>query len=229
LCLALVMATSRARYDSIADWYVEFTRRWEEQPNALLPDDVVGQRILDQGCGYGVACRQLARLGASVVGVDLSSEMLAHAQRIEKDSPLGVTYIRADATGTQWWDGRAFHGVLSNMALMDIDDLDGAMSVAGAVLRPGGWLSLSVFHPCYPGGPEGSFSGLPSWSPDLGYSHEGWWITKGAGVRGRVGANHRMLSTYLNAIIRSGFSLEEVAEYGESVPVTLVVRARRQP
>jgi hypothetical protein len=115
------------------------------------------------------------------------------------------------------------------MALMDIDDLDTAMSVAAAVLRPGGWLSLSVFHPCYPGGPEGSFSGLPSWSPDLGYSHEGWWTTKGAGVRGRVGANHRMLSTYLNAIIRSGFSLEEFAEYGESVPVTLVVRARRQP
>ncbi len=228
-CLALVMATSPARYDSIADWYVEFTRRWEERPNALLPDDVVGQRILDQGCGYGVACRQLARLGASVVGVDLSSEMLAHAKGIEVDSPLGVTYIRADATGNQWWDGRAFDGVLSNMALMDIDDLDGAMSVAAAVLRPGGWLSLSVFHPCYPGGPEGSFSGLPSWSPDLGYSHEGWWTTKGAGVRGRVGANHRMLSTYLNAIVRSGFSLEEFAEFGESVPVTLVIRARRLP
>lgn len=55
MCLALVMATSPPRYDSIADWYIEFTRRWEERPNALLPDDVVGQRILDQGCGYGVA------------------------------------------------------------------------------------------------------------------------------------------------------------------------------
>jgi SAM-dependent methyltransferase len=222
------MTTLPTRYNAIADWYVEFTRSWEERPNALLPDDVVGHRILDQGCGYGVASRYLARLGASVVGVDLSPEMLAHAQRIEEDNPLGVTYICADAATIEWWDGQAFDGVLSNMALMDIDDLDGALSVAAAVLRPGAWLSLSVFHPCYPGGPEGSFSGLPSWSPDLGYSREGWWTTKGPGVRGRVGANHRMLSTYLNAIIRSGFSLEEIAEKGESVPVTLIVRARRQ-
>ncbi len=84
MCLALVMATSPPRYDSIADWYVEFTRRWEERPNALLPDDVVGQRILDQGCGYGSACRHLAGLGASVVGVDLSSEMLAHVNGSKK-------------------------------------------------------------------------------------------------------------------------------------------------
>ncbi len=162
------------------------------------------------------------------MGVDLSAEMLAHAQRTEDDSPLGITYICGDAGATEWWDGQAFDGVLSNMALMDIDDLDGALSVAAAVLRTGGWLSLSVFHPCYPGGPEGSSSGLPSWSPDLGYSHEGWWSTQGDGVRGRVGANHRMLSTYLTTIIRSGFSLEEFAELGYSVPVTLVVRALRQ-
>ena len=82
--------------------------------------------------------------------------------------------------------------------------------------------------PCYPGGPEGSFSGLSRRSPDLGYSQEGWWSTQGDGVRGRVGANHRMLSTYLNSIIRSGFSIEEFAELGGSVPVTLVVRALRQ-
>lgn len=221
------MVTSSARFDSIADWYVDFTRSWEKRPKALLPENVLGSRILDQGCGYGVAARYLARLGATVVGVDLSADMLAHAQRTEDETPLGITYVCGDASATDWWDGRAFDGVLSNMALMDIDDLDGALSVAAAVLRPGGWLSLSVFHPCYPGGPEGSFSGLPSWSPDLGYSHEGWWSTPGDGVRGRVGANHRMLSSYLNTIIRSGFGLEEFAEQGESVPVTLVVRARR--
>ena len=49
------------------------------------------------------------------------------------------------------------------MALMDIDDLEGTLSTVAAVLAPGGWFSFSVFHPCYPGGPEGSWSGLPSW------------------------------------------------------------------
>lgn len=222
------MSTPSVRYDAIADWYVEFTRSWEDRPKALLPEQVVGQRILDQACGYGVASRYMAHLGASVVGVDISAEMLAHGRRSEADSPLGITYICADATATEWWDGLPFDGVLSNMALMDIDDLDGALCAANQVLRPGGWLSLSVVHPCYPGGAEGSISGLPSWSPELGYSHEGRWTTQGDSIRGRVGANHRRLSTYLNSLIRSGFSLEEFYEYGESVPVTLVVGARRE-
>jgi 2-polyprenyl-3-methyl-5-hydroxy-6-metoxy-1,4-benzoquinol methylase len=122
------MATLPTRYNAIADLYVEFTRNREERPNALLPGDVVDQRIFDKGCGYGVASRYMARLGASVVGVDLFSEMPAHAQRIEEDSPVGVTYICADSTAGEWWDGQAFDGVLSNMALMDIDDLQGLES-----------------------------------------------------------------------------------------------------
>lgn len=217
-----------SRFDPIADWYVEVTRDWDPEPVGLLPSDIAGQRVLDQACGYGVASRYLAGRGAAVVGVDLSAGLLAHAEALEAASPLGIRYLQADATRSYWWDGEAFDGVLSNMALMDIDDLDGAVATAATVLRPGGWLSISVFHPCYPGGPEGSWSGLPSWPPDHGYAHEGWWTTRGPGVRGRAGANHRRLSTYLNAVIRAGFVLEELAERGETVPVNLVVRARRR-
>lgn len=217
------MATSRSRYDAIADWYVEFTQSWEQRPIALLPENLAGQRILDQACGYGVASRLLADLGASVVGVDLSAEMLGHAQRLEENTPLGVSYLCADVTTIDWWDGQPFDGVLSNMALMDIDDLDAALSVAAGVLRSGGWLSVSLFHPCCPGSQER----LPSWPPAHGYFHEGWWTTQDEGVRGHVGANHRTLSTYVNAVIRAGFDIEEFAECGETVPVNLILRARR--
>lgn len=216
-----------SRYDPIADWYAEFTRDWGTQPVALLPAGVVGQRILDQGCGQGGACRHLAQQGARMVGVDLSSGMLAHARRLEADQALGIEYHQGNAASAEWWDGESFDGVLSNMALMDIDDLDGALDVAARVLRTGGWLSVSVFHPCYPGGPEGSASGLPSWPPEEGYDHEGWWTTKGEGVRGHVGANHRMVSTYLNAVIRAGFVIEEVGERVKNVPVYLLLRASR--
>jgi hypothetical protein len=36
-----------------------------------------------------------------------------------------------------------------------------------------------------------------------------------------------MLSTYLNAVLRAGLVLEEVAERGSSVPVSLIVCCRR--
>jgi SAM-dependent methyltransferase len=221
------MSSEPARYDAIADWYVAFTREWDSEPLALLPGDLRGVRVLDLACGYGTASRYLAQLGARVTGLDISAGLLSRARQIEDSKPLGIRYIHGDATSTHWWDGVAYDGVLCNMALMDIDDLDGALSTVAMVLGPGGWFSFSVFHPCYPGGPEGSWSGLPSWPPERGYAWEGWWSTAGDGVRGRAGGNHRMLSTYLNAILRAGLTLEEVAERGSSVPVTFIARCRR--
>jgi SAM-dependent methyltransferase len=221
------MGSTPARYDAIADWYVEVTREWAAEPHALLPEDLHGQRVLDLACGYGTASRYLAARGARVDGLDLSTEMLSWARRPEESQPLGIRYLHGDAAGTGWWDGTRYDGVLCNMALMDIDDLDGALTTVATVLAPGGWFSFSVFHPCYPGGPEGSWSGLPSWPPDGGYAREGWWTTAGPGVRGRAGVNHRMLSTYLNAVLRAGLTIEELAERGTTVPVTLIARCRQ--
>jgi 2-polyprenyl-3-methyl-5-hydroxy-6-metoxy-1,4-benzoquinol methylase len=218
----------QARYDTVADWYVNFTRDWSREPLALMPDDLTGQHVLDLAAGYGVQSRQLASYGAIVTGVELSAELLARAVAAETEHPQGITYIQADATNTEWWDGQQFDGVLCHMALMDIDDLDGALRTARRVLKPDGWFTFSVFHPCYPGGP-GSTTGLPSWPPEAGYSSEGWWCTDGDGVRGKVGANHRMLSTYLNRAIAAQFSLEQFLEPPADVPLFLVVRCAPRP
>lgn len=222
------MEAGTARYDDIADWYVELTRGWDADPGDLLPADVAGRRVLDLACGYGTVSRHLAGLGARVTGVDLSGAMIARARQLEAREGRGIDYVHADATGTGWWDGRPFDGVLCHMALMDIDDLAGAVATVAAVLRPGGWFSFSVLHPCYPGGPEGTWSGLSSWPPERGYACEGWWSTAGEGIRGHAGASHRRLSTYLNTVIAAGLAVEEVAEHGTSVPVRLLVRCRRE-
>src|SRR5262245_17524606 len=142
-----------SRYDEIADWYVDLTRDWPREPVAIVPDDLYGARVLDMACGYGVASRYLAERGAAVTAVDLSEKLLAHARDIEVRDPLGIDYIHGDVATTQWWDGVPFDGVLCNMALMDIDDLDGAVTSVATVLRSGGWFSASVLHPCFPGGP----------------------------------------------------------------------------
>ena len=213
-----------ARYDAIADWYVEFTRDWPSEPVALLPPDVRGQRVVDLACGYGVSSRYVSALGATVTGVDLSTEMLGHARLTRSE----VQYVHGDVTTTDWWDGEPFDGVMTNMALMDVDDLDGALATAAAVLKPGGWFSMSILHPCFPGGPSDGGSGLSSWPPDRGYMWEGLWNTDGIGVRGHASVNHRMLSTYLNALVRAGFELEEFAEPFSEVPRFLAVRGRKR-
>ena len=222
------MNSEPARYDAIADWYVEVTKDWDSEPHALLPDNLRGLRVLDLACGYGRASRYLAQRGARVTGLDISAALLSRARQLEADQPLGIRYVRSDAASTDWWDGLVYDGVVCDMALMDIDDLDGTLSTVAAVLAPGGWFTFSVFHPCYPGGAEGSWSGLPSWPPERGYAWEGQWSTDGKGIRDRAGINHRMLSTYLNAVLHAGLVLEELAERGTSVPVILIARCRRQ-
>jgi magnesium-protoporphyrin O-methyltransferase len=46
---------------------------------SYLPDDLTGWRILDAGCGSGIMAVELAARGADVLGVDLSPEMIRHA------------------------------------------------------------------------------------------------------------------------------------------------------
>ncbi|WP_349365076.1 MAG: magnesium protoporphyrin IX methyltransferase [Roseitalea porphyridii] len=69
---------------------------------AYLPDDLTGWRVLDAGCGSGVATFELARRGADVVGVDLSEQMIGFARErlaeIERYRPFEarVTFEAGD-------------------------------------------------------------------------------------------------------------------------------------
>jgi SAM-dependent methyltransferase len=235
---------TRARYDEIADFYEAFAPDVYDDPptSALLSlaGAVAGLRLLDLACGHGRLARELARRGAQVVGVDLSAALLAKARNREQTTPLGIAYIHADVTSPATLAGHVFDGVVCHFALSDIDDLAGAVATVARVVAPGGFFAFSILHPCFPGWE--SRGAHPSWRPGQGYFAEGWWVAAGpsGGVRPRVGANHRMLSTYLNTLARSGLVVEEMAEPEPSpdwmaaapaagpVPVYLVVRCRKQ-
>ena len=235
-------ATTPARYDQAADFYEAMV---DESPTAppdadvaRLVGPVAGLRLLDLACGHGRFARFFARQGARVVGIDLSGALLEKARAIERDQPLGITYVRVDATAPESLVGETFDMVVCSFGLSDIDDLEGALATVERVLRPGGHFVFSLLHPCFPGWRE---DGSSSWQPGRGYYHEGWWLpdAPSSTLRRRVGSNHRMLSTYLNALIRHGLVLDVVVEPAfpaawaavapdkDPVPVFLAARCRR--
>jgi 2-polyprenyl-3-methyl-5-hydroxy-6-metoxy-1,4-benzoquinol methylase len=198
-----------ARYDAAADAYVKMFGDAVDDPatSALLEllGDVRQMRLLDAPCGEGRVARELARRGADVTGVDISLALLERARDAETRGPLGVDYVHADVSSAGSLAGERFDGVVCNFGLSDIDDLEGVLQTYRRVLSANGRFVFSILHPWFPG-----LNDLASG----GYYQEGWWRADAAGsdLRRDVGSNHRTLSTYLNALRRHCFTLDEIAE-----------------
>lgn len=67
---------------------------WGGDAGALRP--LAGKRALDVGCGAGLLCEPLARLGAAVTGVDAAAENVAAAQAHADGGGLAIGYLCGD-------------------------------------------------------------------------------------------------------------------------------------
>src|SRR5262245_43069830 len=134
-----------ASYNAIAGWYDTLVRLASLAGDVVLPHlfallgDVDDQQICDLACGQGRLTRTLAQAGAQVVGVDISTELIAIAQRDEAADPSGITYLVDDAEMLALLADAQFDGVVCNLALMDIPHLTAAYQAVWRILRPSGW------------------------------------------------------------------------------------------
>jgi len=181
---------------------------------ALLPD-LRGAKILDLGCGYGWFCRWAREDGAAtVLGVDVSEKMLARARADTKDP--AITYRRADMESLAL-PSEAFDLAYSSLALHYVADLSGLMVQVHRSLVRGGSLVFSAEHPIYTAPAEPKWlldaKGHKTWPVDH-YLDEGQrstdWLAPG------VMKQHRTLATYVNLLLRAGFAISYVEEWGPS-------------
>jgi ubiquinone/menaquinone biosynthesis C-methylase UbiE len=216
-----------AVYDAIADWY-----ETEFLPGST-PGDPIGIRaaieallepgrgpVLELGCGTGVHAAQLAELGWTPLGVDLSTRMLTYAKK-------RLPVARGDATRLPIRDG-ALGALVAIMVHTDMPDYPAVLREAARILRPGGTFVHVGVHPAFCGGfADRSDPAAVVIRP--GYVDGHWtkdsWTTEG--VRNRVGATHYPLPELLGAFLAAGFAFREFREGGAPVPTTLSIGAVR--
>ena len=136
-------------YDRVADDYV--TRIYDELRHKPLDRqlldrlaDSVGKDglVCDMGCGPGQVARYLHERGAQVCGIDLSSEMVARARRLNP----GIDFQQGDMLGLDVKD-ETWAGIAAFYSIIHIPrgDVVRALRELRRGLRPGGRLLLT-FH-----------------------------------------------------------------------------------
>jgi 2-polyprenyl-6-hydroxyphenyl methylase/3-demethylubiquinone-9 3-methyltransferase len=114
-------------------------RHWQIDDAALKP--LAGRTALDVGCGAGLLCEPLARLGAQVTGLDAAPENAAAARLHAEGQGLAIDY-RAGELATL---GAGRFDLVTSLEVIE-HVADPAAFVAGlaGALAPGGLMILST-------------------------------------------------------------------------------------
>jgi len=96
-----------------------------------------GLRLLDIGCGGGLLCEPMARLGATVVGVDAAGGNIPVAQAHARQSGLTIDYRHTTAEAMAE-AGEAFDVVLNMEVVEHVADPLTYLAACQRLLNPGG-------------------------------------------------------------------------------------------
>ena len=113
--------------------------------NGLSP--VTGLQVLDVGCGGGILADSLARKGADVLGIDLSTKALRVAQlhALEAQTPsINYREISAEALAVEM-PGQ-FDVVTCMEMLEHVPDPSSVVRACATMVKPGGWVFFSTFN-----------------------------------------------------------------------------------
>jgi SAM-dependent methyltransferase len=184
--------------------------------------EVAGKRLLHLQCHFGLDTLSLARMGASVTGLDFSIAAIDQARALATEAGIAATFIVCDVLDPPS-DLTGFDVVFASWgAIYWISDLERWMRVAADALAPGGRLFLCEGHPALQMLDERAPSAVlyVRWPWDSASPHveEGDLDYTGAKVSANrtVGYFHG-LGRILGAAMRAGLTIRGYSE-GDRVP-----------
>jgi 2-polyprenyl-6-hydroxyphenyl methylase/3-demethylubiquinone-9 3-methyltransferase len=113
--------------------------------DALSGSPLDGLDLLDIGCGGGLLSEPMARLGATVTGIDAAERNIATASLHAEGQDLAIDY-RATTAESLAEAGKKYDIVLALEIVEHVADVELFLRTCGALVKPGGLLFLSTLN-----------------------------------------------------------------------------------
>ncbi|GLS26990.1 bifunctional 2-polyprenyl-6-hydroxyphenol methylase/3-demethylubiquinol 3-O-methyltransferase UbiG [Marinibactrum halimedae] len=108
--------------------------------------NIAGKKVLDIGCGGGIASEGLAQRGATVTGIDLGEAPLEVAKLHALESGLNIDYQCVAAEALAEEQAGTFDVVTCLEMLEHVPDPASIITACATLLKPGGQLFLSTIN-----------------------------------------------------------------------------------
>ena len=150
-------ANKKTSWGNVAEWYSDLLEKEEGtyQKELILPNLVrlmnikKGEMVLDLACGQGFFSRELYKLGAKVMGVDISGELISLAEKIGVEEKIKIDYKVSSADNLSFIKDNSLDKIVIVLAIQNIENVLGVFRECKRILKPSGKLFLVLNHPTF--------------------------------------------------------------------------------
>ncbi len=118
--------------------------RFGRDPKAIRPFE--GLRLLDIGCGGGLLCEPMTRLGFQVTGVDASERNIGTASAHAAEQGLAIDYRATTAEDLLAAGERPFDVILNMEVIEHVADPGAYLRDCARLLAPGGLMIVATLN-----------------------------------------------------------------------------------
>ena len=138
----------RGSYEIVGDWIARASVAVLDRVAEVVGEPLDGRRVLDVATGTGAVAIEAARRGASVVGIDLTDELVEIARRRADDTGVDVRFVIGDFDEL---DGQVssdpFDVITSSFGVIFSPDPSATLSGLGRLLASGGVIGVAGWDP----------------------------------------------------------------------------------
>lgn len=181
-----------------------------------LLGDIKGKSILHLQCHFGQDTISLSRLGAEVVGIDLSDKSIAKAKELATATNSNAHFICSDVYELPKVLDKKFDMVFTSYGTISwLPDLDKWAKVIQRFLKPNGKFVFAEFHPAvwmYDDDLEKVTYHYNNVEP-IAEEEEGTYADKNAKIKQKFVCWNHGIGEVVNSLISNGLVLNELKEY----------------